>query len=136
MKRCSKKECCKQCRYFKVKGTTTKWPVQKPTHRTTQKHAEHHDATDIQKTTIFVFLDFFNFLFFKFILREMVTRWCRYCDSEPFICCHRGDMITHRSTSMLLCLQLYTCFKTTCSGFWQWTLTYKIKHFYLVFLFE
>ena len=28
-------------------GTMTKWPVQKPTHRTTQKHVEHHDATDI-----------------------------------------------------------------------------------------
>jgi len=27
----------------------TKWPVQKPTHRTTQKHVEHHDATDIRK---------------------------------------------------------------------------------------
>jgi len=33
----------------------TKWPVQKPTHRTTQKHAEHQDAADIQKTPIFVF---------------------------------------------------------------------------------
>jgi len=27
----------------------TKWHVQKPTHRTTQKHVEHKDATDIQK---------------------------------------------------------------------------------------
>ena len=42
-----KKEFCKQCRYDKFKGTMTKSPVQKPTHRTTQKHAEHHDATDI-----------------------------------------------------------------------------------------
>jgi len=24
-----------------------KWPVQKPTHRTTQKHVEHLDVTDI-----------------------------------------------------------------------------------------
>ena len=24
-----------------------KWPVQKPTHRKTQKHVEHQDATDI-----------------------------------------------------------------------------------------
>jgi len=37
LKRCSEKECCKQCRYVKFKGTMTKWPVQKPTHRTTQK---------------------------------------------------------------------------------------------------
>jgi len=27
----------------------TKWPVQKQTHRAAQKHAEHQDATDIQK---------------------------------------------------------------------------------------
>ena len=48
LKRCSKKECCKQCRmYAKFKGTMTKWPVQKPTHRTTQKHVEHQDATNI-----------------------------------------------------------------------------------------
>ena len=33
-KRCSKKECCKQCRYVRFKGIITKWHVQKPTHRT------------------------------------------------------------------------------------------------------
>jgi len=47
LKRCSKKECYKQCRYVKFKGYVTKWPVQKPTQGTTQKHVEHHDATDI-----------------------------------------------------------------------------------------
>ena len=26
-------QCCKQCRYVKFKGTMTKWPVQKLTHR-------------------------------------------------------------------------------------------------------
>jgi len=41
------KKCCKQCKYVKFKGTMTKWPVQKLTHRTTQKHVQHHDATDI-----------------------------------------------------------------------------------------
>jgi len=41
------KECCKQYRYVKIKGTMTKWPVQKPTHRTTQKYIEHQDATGI-----------------------------------------------------------------------------------------
>ena len=35
------------------KGTMTKWPVQKQTHRIAQKHTEHQDATDI-KNTIFV----------------------------------------------------------------------------------
>ena len=47
MKRCSKKECCKQCRNVKFKGTMTKWPVQKLTHRTTQIHKQHYDETDI-----------------------------------------------------------------------------------------
>ena len=46
-KRCSKKDCYKQCRYVKFKGTMTKWLVQKLTHRTTQKHVQHHDAKDI-----------------------------------------------------------------------------------------
>ena len=46
LKRCSKKECWKQYRYVKFKDIMTKWPIQ-PTHRTTQKHVEHHDATDI-----------------------------------------------------------------------------------------
>jgi len=27
----------------------TKWSVQKLTHRTTQKHVQHHDATDINR---------------------------------------------------------------------------------------
>ena len=53
LKRCSKKEYCKQCRYVKFRGTMTKWPVQKLTHRTVQKHVPHHDATDIQKNYIF-----------------------------------------------------------------------------------
>ena len=42
-----KKECCKQCRHVKFKGTVSKWTVQKPTNRTTQKQVENHDATDI-----------------------------------------------------------------------------------------
>ena len=41
------KECCKQCRLVKFKGTMTKWPVQKQTHRTAQKHAEHQENTCI-----------------------------------------------------------------------------------------
>jgi len=31
----------------KFKGTISKWPVQILTHRMTQKHVQHHDATDI-----------------------------------------------------------------------------------------
>jgi len=45
LKGCSKKECCKQCRYVKFNGTMTKWPVQKLIHTTTQKHVQDHDAT-------------------------------------------------------------------------------------------
>ena len=41
-----KKECCKQCRHVKFKGTMIKWPIQKQTHRTTQTHVEHQDAAD------------------------------------------------------------------------------------------
>ena len=47
LKRCCTKECCKQCRYVKFKNTMTKWPVQKLTHRTTQKHVQHYVATGI-----------------------------------------------------------------------------------------
>ena len=44
---CSKKYCCKQCKHVKFKGTMTKWPVQKESLRTAQKHAEHQAATNI-----------------------------------------------------------------------------------------
>jgi len=47
LKRCSNKECCKQCRYVMFKGTMTKWPVQKLAQGTTKKLLQHHDATDI-----------------------------------------------------------------------------------------
>jgi len=30
-----------------VVNNVNNWPVQKLTHRTTQKHVQHHDATDI-----------------------------------------------------------------------------------------
>jgi len=33
----------------------TKWPVQKPTHRTLQKHVEHQDATGIKIVFVCVF---------------------------------------------------------------------------------
>jgi len=42
LKRCSNKECCKQCRYVMFKGTMTKWPVQKLTQGTTQKLLQHN----------------------------------------------------------------------------------------------
>jgi len=45
--KCCCYQCYKQYRYVKFKFTMTKWPVQKPAHRTTHKDVEHQDATDI-----------------------------------------------------------------------------------------
>jgi len=50
-----KKTMLKQCSHVKFKGTMTKVPVQKQSHRTAQKQADHQDATDIQNQTMFVF---------------------------------------------------------------------------------
>jgi len=36
LKICSNKECCKQCRYVKFKGTVTKWPVKNNTQNDTK----------------------------------------------------------------------------------------------------
>jgi len=66
-----KKECCTQCRHVRFKGTMTKWSVQKQTHRTAQKHAEHQDATDIQNKTRFL-SDFLSKKSFEIILMYYV----------------------------------------------------------------
>ena len=47
-----KERMLQKCRQVKFTGTMTKWSVQNHTYRTAQKHAEHHDATDIQKKTV------------------------------------------------------------------------------------
>jgi len=61
LKRCSKKECCKQCRHVNFKGTMTKWPVHRKTHRTTQKHAEHTKTQQTFRRNFFLcFSDIFN----------------------------------------------------------------------------
>jgi len=46
----------------------TKWHVQKLAQGTTQKLLQHHDATDIWKTYIFVFFGFSVFIFFLLII--------------------------------------------------------------------
>ena len=56
LKRCLKKECWKQRRYVKFKGTMTKTNTQHDT-----KHVEHHDATDVQNKTI-IFLNFLLYI--------------------------------------------------------------------------
>jgi len=48
----------------------TKRLVQKPKHRTTQKHVEHHDATDIEKKT-YIFRGFFSLFFIYNFLNEI-----------------------------------------------------------------
>jgi len=49
--------------------------TKKHTHRTAQKHAEHQDATDIQKKTIFrIFRIFIYYLWFlKWFLKEIMS---------------------------------------------------------------
>jgi len=37
----------------------TKWPVQKPTHRTTQQHVDRH----LEKKLVFMFYGLFDFFF-------------------------------------------------------------------------
>jgi len=60
-----KERMCKQCRHVKFMGNMTKWTVQKQTHRTTQKHVEHQDATAIQKKLLFVFYVILKILLLK-----------------------------------------------------------------------
>jgi len=63
---CSKIKCFKQWRHVKLKGTMTKFPVQKDNNTHTQsstKYADHQDATDIQKKDFFLFFGFF-FIFY------------------------------------------------------------------------
>jgi len=63
-------------KYVKFKGTMTKWPVQKPTHRTTQKHVEHYDVTD-RKNYVFVF---FGLLFFiLFFIYNFLNEFSKKC---------------------------------------------------------
>ena len=71
--RCPKKECCKQCRQVKFKGTMTKRPVQKQTHRTAKIHAENYDATDIQNKRFFVCV--FGFLSPAYEIGRGILKW-------------------------------------------------------------
>ena len=52
----------KECRYVKFKGTTTKWPVQKPTHRTTPKNTMMQHT--FKKKLCFVFFGFYFYNFY------------------------------------------------------------------------
>ena len=80
LKRCSNKECCKQCRYVMFKGTMTKWPVQKLTQGTTQKLLQHHDGRNRHLENIY-------FLFFGFFfLAHLSTKWAIVTGLCPSSC--------------------------------------------------
>jgi len=50
-----------------------KWPVEKPTHRTTQKHVEHQDTTDINYFfVVFGFSFLISFIIYILIIRNFV----------------------------------------------------------------
>jgi len=58
LKKCLKKEWCKQCRHVKLKYTMAKRPVHKKTQNTTTtKHVEHQDPTDIQVFLCVIFIN-------------------------------------------------------------------------------
>jgi len=48
----------------------TNWPVQKPAHRTTQKHVAHHDATDIKKKQLFLCFSFMKITYKKPLVED------------------------------------------------------------------
>ena len=69
----------------------TKWPVQKPTQRTTQKHVEHQDATDIQKNTLF--LRFSDFKTRYPVCNKMVTYNENECLYVETLLWQKGDNV-------------------------------------------
>ena len=90
LKRCSNKECCKQCRYVMFKGTMTKWPVQKPAQGTTQKNPHNimTQQTPRKHNYIVVFFGFFcfYFLFIDNFLKEFSKKcWATALVRSKFI---------------------------------------------------
>jgi len=73
LKRCSKTNVVNNVDMSSLRETMTQWPVQNPSHRTTQKHVEHHDATDI-KNTIFVFFFGVLFLFIFYFINNFLNK--------------------------------------------------------------
>jgi len=61
LKRCSNKECCKQCRYVMFKGTMTNWPVKKLTQGTIQNSYNIMTQQTFRQTIFLCFSDFFLF---------------------------------------------------------------------------
>jgi len=68
----------KMVRHVKFRGTMTKWPVQKQTQITTQKHVEHPDATYIQKKHT-IFCVFRIFLFYIIFIYNFLNDFSKKC---------------------------------------------------------
>ena len=65
LKKCSKKEWCKQCRHVKYKGTMTKWPLHKTntqnnakTGRTSIRNRHLQEKNYILYTCAFLTIDY------------------------------------------------------------------------------
>jgi len=65
LKRCSKKECCKQCRHLKFKDTMKNWPAHKQTHRITHRTPKPNRHSE--KAFFFGFLFFILFFNYNFV---------------------------------------------------------------------
>jgi len=83
LKRCSKKECCKQRRHVKFKDTMTNGSF---TNKHKTKHVEHQDATDIQKNFFVCVFQIFLFFFSFFLIIKNWRLKCPIwsCSSELF----------------------------------------------------
>ena len=67
-------ECCKQCRHVKFKGTMTKWPVHKQTHRAAQ-NTQNIKQNIIQNKLFYVFFWLFYFFFWLAVNGKPVLFW-------------------------------------------------------------
>jgi len=104
-----RKEYCKQGRYFKFKGTRTKWTVQKPTNRTTRKHVENFCFCFFVFLFSFLFIIFF-FYFYSWFPKSLSIDCCT--QSEKLSNC--SPCISVKETSIFVFKFLY-CFKKNIS---------------------
>jgi len=65
---------CKQCIYVRFKGTMTKWPVQKLTHRTKQKH----EQTMTQQTFKKLYFCVFQILEANLLRVNVLSVWLKF----------------------------------------------------------
>jgi len=105
LKRCSMKECCKQCRQVTFKGTMTKRPVLKQTHKTSQKRVIAKTQQTFRIDYVFAFHFFFHLWFLKWFLQEMLSN--RLGTDNDFYCFF---LIIHHLYNAILWQQRYICY--------------------------